>query len=475
MPTLISFVADMVTNSPATVLDLNAPPINLAPGADLSPSDFDIGWTDNPMTDGALQNRSKATNRVLRIPLQVVSTTAAGFSQAIEDLGEQLARDNILRVQFSNSASPIFFRTFANPKYATQIKGVLSCAVQYQLITLEIIASPNGYGPRVTAGTFTVANDPEAATNPCRFDVSSVQGDQPTPLLLHATSTAVTGTPSGLVNKWVHIGMRRRGTPSNYVNHIQAEDMTQGTGAVATVDATMSGGDKSRIGFGTPGNTLRLSDTFPGNGTATVEARGLYRVYGRMSKTVAGDNINVTLGYGASSAAAIFNETKTLPAGIAGPYLVDLGKVPVPAWSDPVRHGYSGVLTKVVLPFVGLWAARVGGSGSLDVDYLYFVPADDLTIIARFPSTDTLYAIDGTTDEGGACYAMPATLDEITTTAGPVQIVGGGGFPEVAPGQTNRLHIMRQVDPSGANLDNLTSTTTWVAYYWPQWRELTRP
>lgn len=478
MPTAISFVADMVTNNPATVLDLNASPITLAPGADLSPSDFDIGWTDNPMTDGALMNRSKATVRTLRIPLQIVSTTASGFSNAVEDLGLALASDSILRVQFNNSVAPVFFMTFANPKYAAQVRGILSCAVQYQLVTLEIPADPYAYGPRVTAGTYTVTNNPAVTgVNPCSFDVTGVGGDQPTPLLLHATSTGVTGTPSGLVNKWTHIGMRRRGTPSGYSNVIQAESMTLGNGAVVVADAAMSDGNKVTVTPGLTAMTLRLNDTFPGNGTATVEARGTYRVYARVVKTIFTDVWDVQLRYGADAATAVINDTRRTPTpspGNNGPWNIDLGLMPCPVWSDPVHHGFSGVRTKCMVPFVGLYAQRVSGTGALQIDYLYFVPADDLTLIARFPTTDTLYAIDGTTDEGGACYAMPATLDEITTTAGPVQIVGGGGFPEVIPGQTNRLHVIRQTDPNGT-VDTLTSTTTWVAYYWPRWRELTRP
>jgi hypothetical protein len=62
----------------------------------------------------------------------------------------------------------------------------------------------------------------------------------------------------------------------------------------------------------------------------------------------------------------------------------------------------------------------------------------------------------------------------VQNIAFPPQIVGGGGFPEVMPGQTNRVHVIRNVDPAGT-VDALTDTTTIVAYYWPRWREFVRP
>jgi hypothetical protein len=473
------FVADMVTNTPTVLLDLNVSPLNVA-SYDLSPSDYAKGYAGGSMLNGQRVVFQAAQNRMLSLSLQVVSTTSAGFAGAIESLGRQLATDNILKYQPNNTVAPVFFRTLANPGYAAEVRGVLRCAVQYQVVTLTIEAEFAAYGPRVEAvnSPFTVSNDPAAGSNGCFFDVTSVQGDTPTPLLIHATSTGVTGTPSGFMQKWTHLGVRRRGTPSAYSNVLQGETLTPANGAAITADATMSGGSKSRVTFSTTTNLLRGSNAFPSDGVARIDVRGEYRVYGRFAKTVAGDNITVQLGYGASSSTVVFNDTVTLP-GTVGPYWVDLGKVPIPAFSDPVEFGFSGVNTKVRMTFVGLWAARLAGSGSLDIDVLYFVPADDLTLIAKFPATDTTYAIDGTTDEGGAVYALTSTLDEITTTATPCQMVAGGGFPEVIPGQTNRVHLIRHVDPTGAAMtgapaDPIGSTTTIHVYYWPRWRELTR-
>lgn len=474
MASIWQFVTDMASASPTVRLDLNANAgMRVLLGWKLGPTLFEKGYAASPLRHGKRPVRSSGLNQTLEIPVEINKSTPALGAQALEDLVRQLSVDNILKVQL-DGGTPVFYRTFGNADFAAVVRTVL---ITDATITLSIEAEPFAYGPRVTVtgSPFTVSNNPAAGANPCRFDITGVLGDVPTPLLLLATSTGASGAPSGLVNKWSHFATRRRGTPGNYVNHVQAEDMTQGTGAVVTADAAMSNGSKSRIGFGTPGLTLRLSDTFPGNGTSTVEARGEYMVYGRFAKTVAGDTITVQLGYGASSAAPVFNDAKTLPAGAAGPYTVELGKIPVPAWSDPIQHGFSGVSTKALMAFVGLYVARTGGSGSLDVDYLYFVPCDEpTTVIARFPSSDTTYAIDGTTEEGGSVYAMSTALDEVLTIAAPPQIVGGGGFPELIPGATNRIHFLRHVDPTGT-VDALTDTTTFAAHYWPRWREFTRP
>lgn len=464
------FVTDFLTSTPTVSLDINNySTLMVTDGYNLDPPKYDKGYTANPLLHGSRPVRSVAGNRQLVIPLIVNTTDRDAAATAIQNLGFQISVDNFLKVQFGST--PVFFRTFADPDYAWEVQKTLT---QNSKITLTLEAEPFAYGPRVNAGSFTVGNNPAVGTWPCRFDITGVTGDVPTPLFILSTSTGGTGAPSGLMNKWAHIGARRRGTPSNYSNLVQAETMTQGTNATVTADATMSGGSKSRISFGTTTNVLRLSDTFPDNGTAVADARGEYLVYGQFAKTVAGDTITVQLGYGASSTAPVMNDAVTLPA-VTGPFRTLLGKVPVPPWSDPVTHGFGGGSDlKVLLPFVGLYAARTSGTGSLDVDYLYFMPADDLTLITRFPSTDTTYAIDGTTREGGSVYGINTALDTIQTISAPPAITGGGGFPEVIPGQTNRFHFLRNVDPTGVT-DPLSDTTTLQCYYWPRWREAVRP
>lgn len=463
------FVADMVTASPTVLLDINSASTGMwvGDGYGLSPAPYDKGRASSPLRHGSRIVRSSAQNRILNLPLKLNASSNQAAATTVQTLGLILRTDGILKYQASNATNPVFFRTFADPDYAID---VIKTLIQNATLTLQLECEPFAYSPRVevTNSPFTLSNDPAAGSNPMFIDVASVIGDVETPLLILATST---GATNGLVSKWTHVATRRRGAPSNYSNVIQAEAMTTGTNATVTADAAMSGGSKLRITPGTTTHVIRANDTFPANGVSTVEARGEYTVYARLAKTVAGDVWTTQLRYGIDSTAPVQNDTVTLSAAMgAGPYWVNLGKVPVPPWSDPAQHGFSGIPLKVLMPWIGFYAGRTSGSGSLDLDCLYFMPADESTVIVKWPSTDTTYVLDGTTAEGGSAYAATTALDEVITTAAPAQIVGGGGFPEVIPGQTNRVHIMRQVDPNGT-VDGITSTTTLRAYYWPRWRE----
>lgn len=438
---------------------------------DLDPPEYDQGWADNPMLPGSRLTRSQPKNRTLTIPVHIVSTTAQGQAVAIENLTRELARRNFLKVQFANT-NPIYFRTFIDPKIGVKIRRQLQDS---STITLQIPAEPYGYGPRVevTGSEFTVANDP-ALSNGLKFDITGVLGDAPTPLLLQVTSLGSSGTPSGVVSKWTHIATRRRGTPGNLSNVVQAENMLASTDTTSTIDANMSGGNKMRVSFATNTSmTVRLSDSFPDNGIATVEARGLYRVYARVQKTVAGDNIAMQLRYGTGAVNHVIGDTVTL-ANTTNPYLVDLGYMPVPAYSDPESLGFSGTIMKAFTSWWGLYVQRVSGTGQLDIDFVFFMPADEpTTVMVKFPVTDTRYVFDGTHESGGLVYGSTTALDEVTNIAKPPEIIAGGGFPELIPGQTNRIFFLRNVDPNGS-LDALTNTTTLRAYYWPRWREPVR-
>lgn len=458
----------MATASPTVLLNLNASPWWVGNNFKIDPPTFTKGRAGGSQRAGQRVTFSTPGNRTIVLPLHLKGN-AASQSTAIEALCRQVANDGILKVQLASN--PVFFKTFGNPGIEQTIRALLQ---DTSTITLEIEAEPYAYGIReeVTGSPWTLSNDPAAATNPCKIDMTNIKGDAPTPLLLLATST---GATNGLAGRTTHFASRRRGDPTAYANAIQAEAMTFGTSTAAAVDASMSGGNKATVTPGTATHILRASDTFPANGVSTIEARGEYRVYARLKK-VAGEVWTVQLKYGLDATAPVANDIQTLTAAMgAGPYWVDLGKVPVPLWSDPVSASLSGVAAKVLLPFVGLYAGRTSGTGVLDIDCLYFMPADEpTTLIARFPVTDTTYAIDGTTDAGGNCYAATTTLDEIIATVGPVEMVGGGGFPELIPGsQVNRLHILRNVDSAGS-VDGITNTTTLRGYYQPRWLAATR-
>ncbi len=460
-----SFVADMASASPTTLLDLNTSPWFVGRDFRLDPPEFRKVRRENALMPGQQVAYSTPGNRTIILPLQMLPSATPHTN--IENLGRQLAVDNILRVVLNSGGNPVFFRTFANPGYEATIRGLFKFATT---INLEIEAEPYAYGVReeVTGSPFTIANDP-ALANGCFVDLPNIKGDAPTPLLILGTGT---GT-SGFVGRTAHFATRRRGTPSNYSNLIQAESCTQGVNTAVTVDATMSGGNRSDVTFANSNNDLRLSDTFPGNGTPTVEARGEYRVYARIVKTIFTDDIRLQLAYGTAAATSVRNDQVKTPmaSGNNGPWWVDLGRMPVPAFADGVTMGYSGSKTKTLMPFVGLYAQRVSGTGNLRVDCLYFMPCDEpTTLITAFPAADTTYAIDGTTEPGGSVYALNTALDQQLETGTPPRVVGGGGFPAVIPGVSNRLHMLRNVDTAGT-VDAIGNSTTVRVFYWPRWLE----
>lgn len=468
---------DSIAASPGVLLDLNASPFAVdVKKVDLSPPDYDQSWSDNSLSHGSRLVWEKAPNRVLGISLHITTSTVAAQEAAIFNLGTQLAKDGILKVQYGTT--PLYFRTFGNPKYAMKVRRALQDSSS---IDLQIAAEPFGLGPRVElAGSpFTVSNNPAAVTNPTWFDLTNIPGDVPTPLLLWIGSTGASGAPSGVVSKWVHIATRRRGTPSLLNPVIQAEVMlaSTDTALVPSNNAAFSGAGQNgmRVTFATnAAMTVRLSDQFPVDNVARTDNRGEYLCYARCSKTVAGDTIDVQLRYGTGVVNHTSNDVQRCPAGVTGPFFLNLGKLPVPAFEDPIYSGYSKVETKALMSWVGLYAQRVAGTGNLDIDYLYFVPADDQTLIVKFPVTDTTYAIDGTTESGGAVYGAPLALDEVFNISKPPQVVGGGGFPEVSPGVTNRVYWLRNIDPLGT-VDAVGDTTTIRAYVWPRFREAIRP
>lgn len=468
---------DSIAASPSVILDLNAAPLYVDVNrADVSPPDYDQSWSDNALSHGSRLVWEKAPNRVLVVPIHIMTSSVAAAESAINALGLQLAKNGILKVQYGTT--PLYFRTFGNPSYAMKIRRALTASTS---VDLKIVAEPFGYGPRVecTGSPFTVSNNPAAGTNPTWFDITGVLGDVSTPLLLVTTSTGASGAPSGMVNKWLHLATRRRGTPSNLNPVIQAEVMlaSTDTALIPSNNAAFSGAGQNgmRVTFATnAAMTVRLSDQFPADGIARIDNRGEYLCYARCSKTVAGDTIDVQLRYGTGVVNNIANDVQRCPAGVTGPFILNLGKVPLPIGPDPMTSGFSQVEMKTVLGWIALYAQRVSGTGNLDIDYLYLVPADDQTLIAKFPNQDSTYAIDGTTDGGGAVYGSSTANDEVFNFAGMAQITGGGGFPEVMPGVTNRIYWLRNIDPLGST-DAVGDTTTIRAYYWPRYREAIRP
>lgn len=452
---------DSVSATPTIRLDLDGPAFKLQrDGTDFGTPELNRATVSTLMTDGDPIPAAAYGNRVLTLALKTPDNPSADtVATRLQQLVRELDRTtNYLRYQPDTSA-PVFFRTMRS-----DIGTPTWDPVEKRFIA-RVVAEPFALGLRedVSPGS-AVSNNPAAATNPGYFDISSVKGDVETPLLLNFTST---GT-SGVGNKQTVLAVRRRGDPTAVSFLVQSEAMTLGTDVTLPGnDAAMSGSSSNyaRCSFATvPASATRLSSGFPVSGTATVEARGQYRVWGRFRKSVAGDVIYVGFGYGSS--ASIFNGWVQLPQSTNLGY-VDLGYMPVPAGADPVDFGYNSSL-KALMSTIALFAYRQSGSGNFDTDFLLFMPADDRYGLIDWPGTDVRYVADG-------IRTMAYPINSGQDTVGTVDVPAGiaGGLPMISPGVTNRIYMIRDV--TSAVTDAIGNTTPISAYYWPRYQFVRPP
>lgn len=314
------------------------------------------------------------------------------------------------------------------------------------------------------------------------LDIASPKGDVETPLYVSfATGNAGLGATGRLRSA---LAMRRRGTPSATPFALQAEAMTMSIAdtTVQSNSALMSGAGSNfvKVAFTTStgmANRIQTTTRFPSS--ASVDARGTYRVFARVRQNTATDIFDMRLLYGSVSV-QITGDTVRLPAdtGPAAPTLkyVDLGLMQTPIGFDPVYDGLSGVELGAEGNFLIIQAQRVSGTGTLDIDVLLFVPADDRLEFVLWPevqnfSTDTFVA------EGGprpAAYCLN-TGGQVSPTE-PIEITGGGMM--ITPGRTNRLYFIRDLGTGTAQTgagDSITATGVLTCSYYPRYLFPLRP
>jgi hypothetical protein len=193
-----------------------------------------------------------------------------------------------------------------------------------------------------------------------------------------------------------------------------------------------------------------------------VDLRGQYRVFVRYrANSAAAGDITMRLHWGAEG--PLFQNPTVSVSGFSNHALTDLGIVAFPAATDPIRDG--GTEIGVRRQYFELRAQRVSGSGTLDVDYLLFVPADDQMCVLAWPfsTTDVVpdeWVVHGPTE---TVFAQDSS-GLIATASKPVGV--RGGFLHGRPGVTNRVFFVRRFDADG---DLVTATTAIKTLYYPQY------
>ena len=463
---------DSIGSSPTVRLDLNTlTGIFLAEDPEVSPPTLRRVTVSSMLLDGQRIPASAYDNRMITLKLHVSATTADLLATSLQNLARELQRPegNFLRVTVASN--PMFFRTFPAPDAAFLI--MLTKPTQ-STVTVQIPCEPFGYGVKEILSNVTVTNNPAAASNGQFFDVTSPKGDVETPLdIKFANGTAGFGATGRLRSA---LAVRRRGTVANVPFFLQAEAMTMGTNAaIQATNAAFSGATNNFVKV-TPGTTTmvsRLTTTTKFPSTASTDARGTYRAFMRLRQATGTDVWDVRLNYGSSSVQYV-GDTVRCPTdvGAGAPTLkyIDLGLIPIPVGYDPVNDGLSGVAYAAEGLYFDFQAARVSGTGTLDLDVLVLLPADDRLEFIKFPevqnfSTDTFTAVGG---PAASVYCLN-TSNQVS----PVQAIeiGGSGLM-ITPGRTNRVYYMRDVG-TGTSLtgsgDSITATAVLTPSYYPRY------
>lgn len=459
---------DKISGSATVRLDLNSAPWSfLVEGHDFSPPLLRRSIAQTMMRAGGTVAAAAYDLRVLKFRLALQAASADAAATAVQNLARELDRSDSMELGGTSNylkwqpgtSSPVFFRTYRSDMGSIREIGS-NDGVRF--FELGILAEPFAYGLQEDAGTVTVNNDPAAVSNGMFFDLTGIKGDVDTPLIFEVDDTGLADDTWRPVSVFAS---RRRGTPANMPVVLQAESMSLANDTSTQANsASFSGSSNNyiRTTFATVtsmANRALVTDFPAADG---VDLRGQYRVFVRYRQNSAADgDIKMRLLWGARG--PVFTNP-TVTAGVGTNLkLSDLGIVTFPAATDPIRDG--GTEISVRRQYFELQAQRVAGSGTLDVDYLLFVPADDQMCVLSWPSSpsDLLpdeWVVHGPTE---TVYAQDSN-GRLSTVSNPVGV--RGGFLSGRPGVTNRIFFVRRFD---AGLDSVTATTSIKTLYYPQY------
>lgn len=460
-PVLVQFDDYSCIPAPSVRLDLsdNAPWRVLHEGADLSPPPLRRAIAQTLLRDGAVYPASAYDDRVLQLRFGMYGLAADDGAAAMLALAREVDRPtNVLMWQPEGMSYPIFFRTIRSElSHVEELSGPGD-----RVVSVQLLAEPFGYGAQQILPSTIVGNDPNGAGQ--QFDLTGVLGDVDTPVVLRLDAAAVAG-------RQTLIATRRRSL-DGIAYELQAESgVTQTDATKPGNDAVMSGTGSNyvRVSFATDITLAnRINFTQYPVGSPTTAYRGRYRAFLRYRKSVAGDVIRVRLRWGGFNASdSIQGQIVTLAASTERRY-ADLGVVSLPPGTDPMREGYSGLLWPASGVAAALQAERLSGAGTLDLDALVFVPADERSCYVSWPAALTGYGVV----DGIAEMAYEQSTDSAGTGPGPIgdalAIPVIGLFPTLSPGVTNRVYALQNIGITGAQ-DAIGDSVEVNATYWPRY------
>jgi hypothetical protein len=447
---------DSISATPTVRLDLNAKGTSFwlgKGGLSCPPPPLRRAESGTILADGGEVSASAYENRTLRVPLSFNPASMDARNTLVSALVQELNREsNILEYRPNGSSTSYFFRTLRSPNFdPTQWYPMLPLGS----IEAGMLAEPFAYGLMQTAASAAVVNnDPAAASNGMRLDLTGILGDVDTPALIYGS--ALTATNMGYLTTET--------SPPGGVYAIQAE-----TGSMAFGDTTVAGAHDAAMS-GAGNNYVRTDFTSTASLTTRVTGLtatippGTYRILARarVNGTSPVPVITMQLAYRAYALAnpqIIGTASTYTSAGAAG--ILDFGLIDVGGLSaDGV--GLTSPPTSVSVIF-DMAIGRTSAAGTLDFDYLLLIPADRSTMSATGAGVSgEVVVFDGPND---ACYGITGA-NPFTGVAGKTAVARAGTIPWLTPGVTNRLHVV----PSAALLDDsVTATQTLTVVYWPRY------
>ena len=411
------------------------------------------------MLDGAHVAASAYEPRKLTIVLQLAPLSLDNSATAVQNLSRELDRElNILKYK-PGTTSAVYFRVKRSDFTDLTFNEASRRA------TIELYAEPFAYGEQQTVNG-VVRYDPANATNPQYLDVASLKGDVPTPVIF-APDDAIAAAQS-VIATWRRPNLSGVDDLTSLVHFVQAENalVTLGTDAAlqAVTGFSGSGSNGVRVSFATNATmVMRMSGNWPTSGAGT---RGRWRVFVRLKKNTAGDVFFLKFRMGASSTNIYIGGTvSTATTATTNITMVDLGLFSTPYGAHPIFDGASGTRMGTSAAYWELHASRQSGAGTLDIDYIVFIPADDQFGIISWGSTTgaTLarFAWDG---YNRVVYGRLSNGNVFQKT--PASIVGNGAL-HLSPGVTNRIYFIPDVTPA-AQFTN-SDTLDIDIYYYPRY------
>lgn len=457
---------DSPTATPTVLLDMNDGVSLRTLGGD----DFQLpspplkrSIATNMMVDGAMLSSAAYDPRTLTFTLDLLGSTDTARTTQLDALKAQLAKpSNLIMHQLATTSFPVFFRTLRSDDYVVDTE----ISTNFWRVSCNVLAEPFAIGIRRDLSTVTVSNDPAAASVPARWDITGIVGDAPTPAFVRIGTALGGGNPILLAQRTVN-------QPTTVTTFAQCEAGTMGTDTtVQATDAAMSGTGSNfvRTSFATSASLqTRVTVTVP-TATAPEALRGRYRVFLRVRTSGTGSNFSLRYVQNSTGADVVVGPTTTYDSLVNTEFRhIDLGLAEFPtAGPYPAAMGYSGLAAQMVTQTLGIQVGRNTGTGTIDLDYVYLMPADERFCVAARNSlqANSSFVIDGPNE---MAYGMPSGTTPFGSTR-TIDNAGGmsflfGGAPMLVPNTTNRWHMLR-----GSSAISVTSTVD--VSYWPRWREV---